>query len=147
MTCLFNPLIKSKEANSNKLKLKHTQRTKTMKVVQALVILGVAASSNAGNLRGSGAPIYLGGHHHGKYAEGIARQPEGEGIARQPEDVSTTTFTQTASTLAADPAIRTIKNAYLAPEVLGNHCPEGECVLEGTAICEPCSSSAAMDAM
>ena len=139
MTCLFNPLIKSKEANSKKLKLKHTQRTKTMKVVQALVILGVAASSNAGNLRGSGAPIYLGGHHHGKYAEGIARQPE---------DVSTTTFTQTASTLAADPAIRTIKSAYLdlAPEVLGNHCPEGECVLEGTAICEPCSSSAAMDA-
>jgi hypothetical protein len=59
MTCLFNPLIKSKEANSNKFKLKHTQRTKTMKVVQALVILGVAASSNAGNLRGSGAPITL----------------------------------------------------------------------------------------
>lgn len=53
MTCLFNPLIKSKEANSNKLKLKHTQRTKTMKVVQALVILGVAASSNAANLRGA----------------------------------------------------------------------------------------------
>jgi hypothetical protein len=91
----------------------------------------------------------VGGHHRGKYAEGIARQPEGEGIASQHEDVSTTTFTQTASTLAADPAIRTIKNAYLdlAPEVLGNHCPEGECVLEGTAICEPCSSSTAMDAM